>query len=58
MSDLFNDGDKLDALALKGRGFAGVMKKYNFAGFIRTHGTTSSSVTVAPSVLVSPQATS
>ena len=40
VSDLFNDGDKLDVSGTsKGRGFAGVMKKYNFAGFIRTHGT-------------------
>ncbi|MEC9389963.1 MAG: 50S ribosomal protein L3 [Myxococcota bacterium] len=40
VADIFSDGDKVDVSGLsKGRGFAGVMKKYNFAGFIRTHGT-------------------
>ena len=40
VGDFFADGDKIDVSGTsKGRGFAGVMKKYNFAGFIRTHGT-------------------
>ncbi len=40
VSDYFNPGDLVDASGTsKGRGFAGVMKRYNFAGFIRSHGT-------------------
>ena len=40
VADVFTDGELLDVSGQsKGRGFAGVMKKYNFAGFIRTHGT-------------------
>jgi len=40
VADYFNPGDKIDVSGIsKGRGFGGVMKKYNFAGFIRTHGT-------------------
>jgi len=40
VADVFSEGDKVDVSGTsKGRGFAGVMKKYNFAGFIRTHGT-------------------
>ena len=40
LTDLFKVGDRLDVTGTsKGKGFAGVMKKYNFAGFIRTHGT-------------------
>ncbi len=36
----FSEGDIVDVMGTsKGRGFAGVMKRYNFAGFIRTHGT-------------------
>ncbi len=39
-ADLFNEGDKVDVTGTsKGRGFAGVMKKFNFRGFLRTHGT-------------------
>lgn len=39
-SEIFQLGQKVDVTAKsKGRGFAGVMKRYNFAGFIRTHGT-------------------
>lgn len=38
--DIFSEGDIVDVIGTsKGRGFAGVMKKYNFAGFIRSHGT-------------------
>ncbi|MCB9777390.1 MAG: 50S ribosomal protein L3 [Alphaproteobacteria bacterium] len=38
--DLFEAGGFADVTAVsKGRGFAGVMKKYNFRGFIRSHGT-------------------
>jgi len=38
--DVFAGGEKVDVTGTsKGCGFAGVMKKYNFAGFIRTHGT-------------------
>jgi large subunit ribosomal protein L3 len=39
-ADVFTVGDFADVTGTsKGRGFAGVMKKYNFAGFIRSHGT-------------------
>jgi large subunit ribosomal protein L3 len=39
-SDVFTAGDYVDVVGTsKGRGFAGVMKRYNFAGFIQTHGT-------------------
>lgn len=39
-SEIFSAGDIVDVIGTsKGRGFAGVMKKYNFAGFIRSHGT-------------------
>jgi large subunit ribosomal protein L3 len=39
-ADLFSAGDVVDVTGTsKGRGMAGVMKRYNFAGFIRTHGT-------------------
>ena len=39
-SDIFTEGQKVDVMGTsKGRGFAGVMKKYNFKGFIRSHGT-------------------
>jgi large subunit ribosomal protein L3 len=38
--DVFNEGDILDVTGTsKGSGFAGVMKRYNFSGFIRSHGT-------------------
>ena len=38
--DVFSEGDILDVTGTsKGRGFAGVMKRYNFRGFIRSHGT-------------------
>jgi len=40
VSDYFSEGDLVDITGTsKGRGFAGVVKKYHFAGFIRTHGT-------------------
>ena len=40
VADFFNGGDKIDVTGTsKGRGFAGVMKRYNFAGFITSHGT-------------------
>ena len=40
VEDFFNAGDLIDVSGTsKGRGFAGVFKRYNFAGFIRTHGT-------------------
>ena len=39
-ADLFGVGEKVDITGTsKGRGFAGVMKRYNFKGFIRSHGT-------------------
>ena len=39
-ADIFSVDDKVDVTGTsKGKGFAGVMKRYNFAGFIRTHGT-------------------
>jgi large subunit ribosomal protein L3 len=40
VADVFGEGDKIDVTGTsKGKGFGGVMKKYNFAGFIRSHGT-------------------
>lgn len=37
---IFADGDKVDVIGIsKGSGFTGVMKRYNFRGFIRSHGT-------------------
>ena len=40
VADFFAQGDKVDISGTsKGRGFAGVMKRYNFAGFISSHGT-------------------
>ena len=40
VGEIFKVGQKVDATGTsKGRGFAGVMKKFNFAGFIRSHGT-------------------
>lgn len=39
-SDIFAEGDTVDVIGTsKGRGFAGVMKRHNFRGFIRSHGT-------------------
>lgn len=39
-ADVFEVGQKVDVTGTsKGSGFAGVMKRYNFAGFIRSHGT-------------------
>lgn len=39
-ADVFEAGTFVDATGTsKGKGFAGVMKRYNFAGFIRSHGT-------------------
>ena len=38
--DIFTEGEKVDVTGTsKGRGFTGVMKRYNFRGFIRSHGT-------------------
>ena len=38
--DLFKEGQRVDVTGTsKGRGFAGVMKRHNFAGFISSHGT-------------------
>ena len=38
--DVFTVGELVDVTGIsKGRGFAGVMKRYNFKGFIRSHGT-------------------
>ncbi len=37
--DVFKVGQRIDVQGVsKGKGFAGVMKKYNFKGFIRSHG--------------------
>lgn len=37
---LFKEGDLVDVTGIsKGRGFAGVMKRHHFKGFIQTHGT-------------------
>jgi len=39
VADLFEEGKVVDVTGTsKGRGFAGVMKRYNFRGFIRSHG--------------------
>ena len=39
LTDVFKVGDKLDVTGTsKGKGFAGVMKKFNFRGFLRSHG--------------------
>ena len=39
VADLFKQGERVDVTGRsKGRGFAGVMKKFNFRGFLRTHG--------------------
>lgn len=38
--DVFKEGEKVDVTGTsKGRGFAGVMKRHNFRGFITSHGT-------------------
>ncbi len=40
ISDVFEKGDWIDVTGTsKGKGFQGVMKKYNFSGFRATHGT-------------------
>ena len=39
-SDIFKLGDRVDVVGTsKGRGFSGVMKRYHFKGFERSHGT-------------------
>ena len=39
VGDVFAEGKKVDVTSnSKGRGFAGVMKRHNFAGFKRSHG--------------------
>lgn len=39
ISDVFTVGQKVDVVGTsKGKGFSGVMKRYNFRGFIRSHG--------------------
>ncbi len=39
-NDLFKEGQRVDVTGTsKGCGFAGVMKRHNFAGFISSHGT-------------------
>ncbi|MEZ4703652.1 MAG: 50S ribosomal protein L3 [Bdellovibrionota bacterium] len=40
ISDVFEEGQWIDVAGTsKGKGFQGVMKRWNFKGFIRTHGT-------------------
>ncbi len=40
VEDVFIEGDKVDVTGTsKGRGFSGVMKRHNYHGAIRTHGT-------------------
>lgn len=40
VQDVFEPGKTVDVCGTsKGRGFSGVMRRYNFAGFIRSHGT-------------------
>lgn len=39
VNDLFADGEVVDVTGVsKGKGFAGVMKRHNFKGFINSHG--------------------
>jgi large subunit ribosomal protein L3 len=39
VTDVFTEGTRVDVIGTsKGKGFGGVMKKYNFAGFERSHG--------------------
>lgn len=39
-SDVFAPGDAIDVTGIsKGRGYAGVIKRHNFSGFPKTHGT-------------------
>ncbi|MEL6349197.1 MAG: 50S ribosomal protein L3 [Myxococcota bacterium] len=39
-ADVFTEGELVDVTGIsKGRGFAGVMKRHNFRGFITSHGT-------------------
>ena len=39
VEDVFTNGTRVDVCGIsKGRGFAGVMKRYNFRGSIRSHG--------------------
>ena len=43
--ELFAEGGQVDVTGVsKGKGFAGVMKRHNFVGFISTHGTDRKSV--------------
>jgi large subunit ribosomal protein L3 len=38
-AEMFREGDRIDVCGTsKGRGFSGVMKRHNFAGFERSHG--------------------
>jgi large subunit ribosomal protein L3 len=40
VADVFKEGQLVDVTGTsKGRGFAGVFKRYHFAGFVSTHGT-------------------
>jgi large subunit ribosomal protein L3 len=40
LDEVFTVGQKVDVQgATRGRGFTGVMRRWNFAGFVRTHGT-------------------
>ncbi len=40
LEDLFTIGQKVDVRGTtRGRGFTGVMRRWNFKGFVRTHGT-------------------
>jgi len=39
VADVFTEGQRVDVTGVsKGKGFQGVMKRYNFAGFERSHG--------------------
>ena len=39
LADFFKEGQRVDVQGVsKGKGFAGVMKRYNFSGFKATHG--------------------
>jgi large subunit ribosomal protein L3 len=40
LDEIFEVGQRVDAQGhTKGRGFTGVMRRWNFSGFVRTHGT-------------------
>ena len=56
-ADIFNEGEIVDVTGVsKGKGFAGVVKRYHFAGGPKTHGNRIAIVRLALGVLVQPPA--